>query len=317
MLPKGGDALWGTGADLLQRKSDNENAAEEFTRKESIFEFSDFGDGREDDQYIPICNREALVDPTTEPVVNKALKDFSSRREHTVQQAIDYLLKWGGGMGPAISSAKIHSFDPSRREKPSFRTWHDITQTPLPYAPNMKIYCLYGVGIDTERSYYYRRNPGEPLSTQDDNSSNGMGTCKIVDPPFILDTTVEDQPHSVVHGIKYADGDGSVPLLSLGYMCAGPWRNKKSGLNPSMSKVIIREYEHRPEFTVDDPMRKGHYSAEHVDILGHLDMMEDLMKIVTDYEIHTMEDKIISDIEGLVKRIDNHPLGGLPRPRRR
>ena len=26
---------------------------------------------------------------------------------------------------------------------------------PLPKAPSMEMYCLYGVGIPTERSYYY------------------------------------------------------------------------------------------------------------------------------------------------------------------
>ena len=28
-------------------------------------------------------------------------------------------------------------------------------QCPLPKAPSMQMYCLYGVGIPTERSYYY------------------------------------------------------------------------------------------------------------------------------------------------------------------
>jgi phospholipid:diacylglycerol acyltransferase len=175
---------------------------------------------------------------------------------------------------------------------------------------------MYGVGIDTERAYVYKRNLGEQRSFMDDNRSDD-GSAQVVDPPFILDTSVEDAENGIVHGIKYADGDGSVPLLSLGYMCAGPWRNKNSGLNPSGAKVIIREYEHRPEFTVDDPMRKGPRSGEHVDILGHVDMMEDLLRIVTDHEVDTLGDKILSDIFGIVKRIDEHPKGGLPRPRKR
>jgi hypothetical protein len=64
-------------------------------------------------------------------------------------------------------------------------------------------------------------------------------------------------------------------------------------------------------------MRSGPYSAEHVDILGNVEMMEDLMRIVTDHEIDQMEDKIISDIQGIVKRVKEHPKGGLPKPRRR
>ena len=27
--------------------------------------------------------------------------------------------------------------------------------TPLPHAPHMRIYCMYGVGIPTERAYHY------------------------------------------------------------------------------------------------------------------------------------------------------------------
>ena len=44
---------------------------------------------------------------------------------------------------------------------------------PLPKAPSMEMYCLYGVGIPTERSYYYlnlesnkvlRRSAGVPMA---------------------------------------------------------------------------------------------------------------------------------------------------------
>jgi len=311
MLPKGGDALWNTGADL---ESTTKNSDYDFNKHFFVMSKNE-GEGLIINE-VPMCNRDELLDPSSEPVVNEALQQFSSREGHSAQQLIDFLLKWGGGMGPDISPTKLHSFNYVKREKPSSRTWHDLTQTPLPYAPNLKIYCMYGVGIETERAYVYKRNPGEQRSFMDDNSSDN-GNTQIVDPPFILDTSVEDPENGIIHGIKYADGDGSVPLLSLGYMCAGPWRNKESGLNPSGSKIIIREYDHRPEFTVDDPMRKGPFSSEHVDILGNVEMMEDLMKIVTDHEVETMEDKILSDINGIVRRIDDHPKGGLPRPKRR
>ena len=35
--------------------------------------------------------------------------------------------------------------------------WMDPLRTPLPHAPNLSIYCLYGVGIASERAYYYRK----------------------------------------------------------------------------------------------------------------------------------------------------------------
>lgn len=325
MLPKGGDGIWSIGADMVTKPSnqdqsvaDNEEKARlEFAdaMNENLFVLSDVDSVAESENSVLSCNRDELIDPATETTVNEALLKFASAKNHTVEQTIDFLLKWGGGMGPNISSAKLHSFDYHKPEKPSPRTWHDISQTPLPYAPKMKIYCMYGVGIETERAYVYKRNSGEQRSFMEDNHSVG-GTAQMVDPPFILDTSVEDPDNEVVHGIKYADGDGSVPLTSLGYMCAGPWRDKKSGLNPSGSKVIIREYLHQPGFAVDDPMRKGPYSSEHVDILGNVEMMEDLMKIVTDHEIDSLQDKIESDIMGIVQRIEEHPKGGLPHPKR-
>ena len=124
-------------------------------------------------------------------------------------------------MGPQCSASENHSFDP--KENPSHRTWHDITRTPLPKAPNMKIYCLYGVGIDTERAYYYKRNSGEGQGGSENNSHS---KSQVIDPPFVLDTSVEHPEADIVHGVKYVDGDGSVPLLSLGYMCADAWRRK-------------------------------------------------------------------------------------------
>ena len=315
MLPKGGDALWSVGADLPESASDD--SAETCSKdsdtpsklqeaiKRNVFVITD----NEEDGLpkAPIkCDKNELLDAETEPIVNKALEKLSAGIGHTTQSVLDFLLTWGGGMGPGTSAAKLYSFDPDSEEETSFRTWHDITKTPLPYAPNMKIYCLYGVGVETERAFFYKRNPTD--ITSDDGS-----TGKEVNPPFILDTSVEDPENGIVHGIKYSDGDGSVPLLSLGYMCAGPWRDAKSGLNPSGSEVIIREYKHQTGFSVDDPMRKGPNSAEHVDVLGNQEMLEDFVKIVSNREVETVSDNIISDIEGIVKRLEEHPEGGLPR----
>lgn len=317
MLPKGGDALWSVGADLPEATASD--SAETCTEssipselqeaiKTNVFVMTDNDeDGKSKD---PIkCNKNELLDQKSEHLVNKVLERLSTGLGHSTQSVLDFLLTWGGGKGPNISPVKLYSFARDPAEKPSPRTWHDITKTPLPHAPNMKIYCLYGVGLDTERAFFYKRNPVE--SVDDEGNSQ-----KMADPPFILDTTIEDPENGIIHGIKYSDGDGSVPLLSLGYMCAGPWRNPKSGLNPSGSEVIIREYKHQPEFTVEDPMRNGPNSSEHVDVLGNIDMLQDFVKIVSDVEVDTVTNNIISDIEGIVKRIEDHPEGGLPRPKR-
>lgn len=40
----------------------------------------------------------------------------------------------------------------------------------------------------------------------------------------------------------FGHGDGTVPLASLGYLCAGPWRQRNHPLNPSNIPIVIREY---------------------------------------------------------------------------
>lgn len=44
------------------------------------------------------------------------------------------------------------------------------------------------------------------------------------------------------HGIRLSDGDGTVPLLSLGALCRKHWRHEK--LNPSQFRVVSKEYVH-------------------------------------------------------------------------
>jgi hypothetical protein len=46
-------------------------------------------------------------------------------------------------------------------------------------------------------------------------------------------------------------------------------------------------------------------------------MLQDYMKIVSDQDVDSLKDNILSDIEGIVKRIDEHPDGGLQKPKRR
>ena len=318
MLPKGGDALWSIGADLPEIPSTD--SADTCNKSmipsklqnaisKSLFVMTD-NEEHESPEKLIRCNRNKLLDPQTEPTVNKVLQKLSSGIGHTAESVINFLFTWGGGMGPNISPADLYSFSQDPKEGPSPRTWHDASKTPLPHAPNMKIYCLYGVGIETERAYFYKRNPGDQGLFAIDNSSIGSNSQKAADPPFILDTSIEDPENGIIHGIKYSDGDGSVPLLSLGYMCNGPWRDKNSGLNPSKSKIVTREYKHRTEFMVDDPMRKGPYSSEHVDILGNHDMLLDIVKIVSDDDVDSVTDNIFSDIDGIMKRIDGEPKKG-------
>lgn len=114
--------------------------------------------------------------------------------------------------------------------------------------------------------------------------------------------------------MRYDEGDASVPLVSLGYMCTDAWRRQDSGLNPSKIEVITREYQHKEAFSVDDPMRRGPYSADHVDVLGNQNMLLDLIKIVTDHDIDQVQDEIVSNIKEIANEINEK--GGLEKQKR-
>lgn len=49
--------------------------------------------------------------------------------------------------------------------------WSNPLEVPLPNAPEMTIYCLYGVGKTTERFYFYNSQTPEGFPTIDTKSS--------------------------------------------------------------------------------------------------------------------------------------------------
>jgi len=214
--------------------------------------------------------------------VDEAIEKFGGFTHHSSSRIVDFLGRLGGGY----------------QKETEHKVWHDASTTPLPKAPSMKVYCLYGVGIETERAYYYKRNQEEGINEEPTNPNAGN------DPPFVVDTIVEDTENNIRHGVQYTDGDGTVPLESLGYMCVDGWRRRGSGLNPSRIPIVTREYEHREEFIVEDPMRRGPHSGDHVDILGHDDVLTDLIRIVTDQNVDQVKDNIISNIQDISRKIN-------------
>ena len=65
-------------------------------------------------------------------------------------------------------------------------------------------------------------------------------------------------------GIVWSDGDGTIPLLSLGGMCRGGWQ-PGSALNPSAVNVTTREYPNDLESMGDLPAdgRFKYWSPRH------------------------------------------------------
>ena len=154
-----------------------------------------------------------------------------TNRNLTVNDALSYLLNssepwfraqvennYSHGLAQTAAEVEANEHDP--------RTWLNPLETRLPLAPSMKIYCFYGVGKPTERAYFYREDV-DPLSNLN----------------VTMDTVVTNG--DVDHGVVMSEGDGTVNLLSLGYMCARGWNIKR--YNPAGVRVKVYEMPHEPE----------------------------------------------------------------------
>ncbi|EAQ92213.1 hypothetical protein CHGG_00448 [Chaetomium globosum CBS 148.51] len=201
-------------------------------------------------------------------------------RNFTVNDAMDYLLdtsedwyrdqvKGSYSRGVAETTAEVESNEDDHRK------WINPLETRLPLAPSLKIYCFYGVGKPTERGYYYRSpEPGSLTNlnmTIDTGLSQGM----------------------VDRGVVMGEGDGTVSLMSTGYMCNSGWKMKR--YNPAGAKITVVEMPHEPDRF--NP-RGGPNTADHVDILGRQNLNELILKIAAG-KGETIEDHIISNIRDM------------------
>ncbi len=143
--------------------------------------------------------------------------------------------------------------------------WTNPLEVRLPHAPSMKIYCLYGAGKPTERSYWYERGPYEKdeasiegqaavcadCATPEEANNilqgrqNDTGVSEVPKLDFPtgrkswIDSSVSSEKTNpkVRAGCKMGDGDGTVSLLSLGAMCAEGWNRKR--YNPANSECDV------------------------------------------------------------------------------
>ncbi|KAK1383077.1 Phosphatidylcholine-sterol acyltransferase [Heracleum sosnowskyi] len=138
--------------------------------------------------------------------------------------------------------------------------WSNPLETTLPDAPDMETYCLYGVGIPTERSYVYKMS----------SSDRRKGI------PFRIDNSADGSDDCLKRGVYFVDGDETVPVLSGGFMCAKGWKGK-TRFNPSGSATYVREYRHKPPASVFEG--RGQESSGHVDIMGNVALIEDILRV--------------------------------------
>ena len=149
----------------------------------------------------------------------------------TIEESMGYLLKhtdpWYKDMVlSSYSHGVAHTTAEVRDNERDMKKWINPLETRLPLAPHLKIYCFYGVGKKTERSYFYREDQ-DPLSKLN----------------VTIDTALT--LGEVDHGIILGEGDGTVPLLSTGYMCTKGWKMKR--YNPAGVQIKVYEMPHEPD----------------------------------------------------------------------
>ncbi|KAI9892601.1 MAG: hypothetical protein M1814_001294 [Vezdaea aestivalis] len=202
----------------------------------------------------------------------------------TVEESIQYLLDhsepWyrqqiitnnSFGVAETAKEVEANEFDS--------RKWLNPLETRLPKAPNLKIYCFYGINKTTERSYFYRED---------------------LDPLIKLNLTIDTgvTNSEVDHGVVLGEGDGTVPLLSNGYMCAHGWK-KIRRFNPAGASIKIIEMPHEPDRFSP---RGGPNTGDHVDILGR-SSLNDLILRIAGGKGQEIEEKILSDIREYSERV--------------
>lgn len=137
---------------------------------------------------------------------------------------------------------------------------------------------VQGAEEGAEESLHANRPSGE------DNPPTGekrIGARAPTIPFFALNTSYHHSAARIRSGVKLTDGDGTVPLVSLGYMCIDGWKQRR--WNPAGLSVITREYRDLNESLA---ILRSATSVDHVDIMGNSEMITDVLYIIS---IRTMK----------------------------
>lgn len=264
MMPKGGDAIWGN---LTHSPDDPTN--ELSTEIEGSKEL----EGPRDQSFGPFIRYKARRAGR-----NEAAKIELDQQNFTIALSIDKLLE----TSPDWFRNRVneqYSFGLAKTEKELKANnqiplkWSNPLEVALPNAPDMKIYCFYGVGNPTERAYTYK----------EDDSGSGL--------PFVIDTESK-------HPVFFGDGDGTVSLMT--HAICHEWQKKQSRFNPANIEVKVVEIKHEPDrFDI----RGGAKTAEHVDILGSAALNELVLRVVSG-EGHTINDTYLSELQNIHLKLD-------------
>jgi len=157
----------------------------------------------------------------------------ASRYNMTVDDSFPWLFKhsekWYQNMlSESYSYGVAHTRQEVEKNQLIPAKWVNPLETRLPKAPSLKIYCFYGIGKPTERNYYYlhETQPGVKINVS-------------------IDTSISRVDSKIDRGVVMGEGDGTVNLLSSGYMCNKGWKMKR--YNPAGVKITTYEMPHEPD----------------------------------------------------------------------
>lgn len=195
------------------------------------------------------CAADSMLPPTRSYFKPEELSDETSINSATanpnltMNTAVPFILKHV----PPSYQAMVHgnySFgferDPEviAANDKRHQAWTNPLEVRLPNAPSLSITCLYGVGKETERGYFYQNGGFE----HNEGASVFNATCQdpecvdqtprpLLDLPLSrkvwIDNSVtlhDEHEPKVRSGVVFGDGDGTVSLLSLGAMCEEGWK---------------------------------------------------------------------------------------------
>ncbi|KKA28007.1 hypothetical protein TD95_004844 [Thielaviopsis punctulata] len=220
--------------------------------------------------FINFKRGENVTTPAQNFTVNEAISYLQNSTDGWYRDMLDG--SYSRGVAKSAEEVTANEDDPSK--------WINPLETRLPLAPSLKIYCFYGIGKPTERAYYYRHP---------DNIINSNLNLTI-------DTSVTE--NYIDHGVIMGEGDGTVSLLSTGYMCNQGWKMPR--YNPAGSKITVVEMHHDPE--PYNP-RGGATTADHVDILGRQGLNELILKVAAGRG-DEIEDLRVSNIMEYAEKVD-------------
>ncbi|KAF9579305.1 hypothetical protein BGW38_004492 [Lunasporangiospora selenospora] len=301
MIPKGGNRVWGS---AKSAPDDGTHDEEETRLKESLARHNGQDKIKTTTVEQAVQDKEDGIDPVSFGAM-LAFAEGSDMKHHSMDDSMTLLSKMAGSdfnnmlatnysVGAALTRKEIEASD----KLPT--SWTNPLQATLPMAPKMKVYCLYGVGKSTERSYSYNRMSRFSPQIFDQRPGEVADESGQV-PNIYIDTTVHDDKLGISYGIHQGDGDGTVPLLSTGYMCVEGW--KKEVYNPSKMKVITREFTHYSSPSPVD-IRGGKRTADHVDILGNFQVTKDLLTIAAGRDGDGLDEQIFSKIREYADKVD-------------